>query len=238
MLVAAGGHFCPLPRLLSIARPDRETMVVAQEYEIELSAAQQARSIVDPQTPEIYFCRDLLGYGWCIRKMAWLNVGLGREHRRDLPGHVAVLFFPPPARANTQRRARRLSGTRLSVISPFDAPAGVADGRRRAFGSAMRPGIADTRSGEGIGPAIESAVFAARAIIEAGGDYRPERLELYRRLMEARFGPRCDRSSDNVAPSAFRQWLGRKLLGRRWFIRRAVLDDWFLHRRAVAREES
>jgi len=47
-------------------------------------------------------------------------------------------------------------------------------------------GLASTQSGEGIGPAVESALLAASVILAAGGDYRREKLEQYARLMEAR----------------------------------------------------
>ena len=82
-------------------------------------------------------------------------------------------------------------------------------------------GLASTQSGEGIGPAVESALLSARVILAADGDYRRENLEPYVRLIEARFGRRRRRAVDNVVPSALRQFLGRRLLANRWFIRRS-----------------
>src|SRR4030095_14234176 len=47
-------------------------------------------SSVDQQIPELFFCRDLEGYAWCVRKGDYLNIGIGRrlhegftEHLRD-----------------------------------------------------------------------------------------------------------------------------------------------------------
>ena len=80
LLVAAGGHFCPVARLLASgaagARDGRDPVVIGEEFEIELSPSQQARCTVDPLVPEIYFCDDLLGYG-VPSKGPLLNVGLG-----------------------------------------------------------------------------------------------------------------------------------------------------------------
>ncbi len=51
--------------------------------EIELRPDQEAACRVAPQSPELYFCDDLLGYGWCFRKGNHLNVGLGRVGHPD-----------------------------------------------------------------------------------------------------------------------------------------------------------
>jgi flavin-dependent dehydrogenase len=92
-------------------------------------------------------------------------------------------------------------------------------------------GLAHNESGEGIHPAIESALMAAEAIVAARGDYRLETLDAYRRRMEAHFGPRQARVPPLRATSGFRRRLARWLLGQRWFVRRVVLDRWFLRRR-------
>ena len=49
-------------------------------------------------------------------------------------------------------------------------------------------GLAYSQSGEGIRPAIESGLLAARAILAANGDYAQARLETYRDLLRERFG--------------------------------------------------
>ena len=45
-------------------------------------------SVVEPDTPELFFCRDLEGYGWCVRKEDYLNVGIGRREHEHFGTHV------------------------------------------------------------------------------------------------------------------------------------------------------
>lgn len=74
LLIGAGGHFCPVARMLGPSAA-RELVVAAQEVEFEMSPAQAAACRVESSTPELYFCRDLRGYGWCFRKGYFLNIG-------------------------------------------------------------------------------------------------------------------------------------------------------------------
>src|SRR5215813_8262771 len=106
LLIGAGGHFCPVARFLSADKTDQP--VVAQEVEFEMDAKQAAACAVRQEVPELYFCHDLEGYGWCFRKDNFLNVGLGRLDQRALPEHVSrfveflhsqgKLGFAPPRR--------------------------------------------------------------------------------------------------------------------------------------------
>src|SRR5690606_20978278 len=73
------------------ARPGRsELSVTAQEIEVRLSPEEQKACTVLPERPELYFCADLKGYGWCFRKGEWINIGLGREGGDHLSRHVAA----------------------------------------------------------------------------------------------------------------------------------------------------
>ncbi len=76
LLVGAGGHFCPVAKLTG-AKGARENAVVAQEAEFEMDERQRAGCRVRPEIPELYFCADIKGYGWCFRKQNFLNIGLG-----------------------------------------------------------------------------------------------------------------------------------------------------------------
>ena len=149
-------------------RDGRDPVVVGEEFEIELSPSQQARCAVDPLVPEIYFCDDLLGYGWCLRKGPLLNVGLGREDRRGWRGHVEQFF-------DFLRREGRIAG---ELSGKFHGHA------YQLYDHSTRPlaadgvlwigdaaGMARPQSGEGIGPAIESGRLAAEVILAAQGDY-------------------------------------------------------------------
>ena len=93
-------------------------------------------------------------------------------------------------------------------------------------------GLAYQQSGEGIRPAIESGLLAAKAILAANGDYSRDRLEKYRSLLVQRFGSSgrdwASRAGQHL-PSAWIGALGRALLNTRWFVRDVVIDRWFLH---------
>jgi geranylgeranyl reductase family protein len=178
LLVGAGGTFCPVARYLG-ARVNRETIVTAQEAEFEMDARQMSGCSIQEETPELYFCPDLKGYGWCFRKRNVLNVGLGRSDPHRLSGHVAEFL-----------KFLKASG-RLS----FDLPSSLPGHAYLLYGAAARSvagdgvlligdaaGVAYARSGEGIRPAIESGLLAAKVIAGAQRDYSAERLELYRTL--------------------------------------------------------
>jgi flavin-dependent dehydrogenase len=87
LVVGAGGHFCPVGRFLN-GSPRPHGLVLAQEVEFRLDAAQRAACAVLPEVPELYFCPDLRGYGWCVRKGDYLNLGLGRRDALRLPDHL------------------------------------------------------------------------------------------------------------------------------------------------------
>src|SRR6202008_4943121 len=92
-------------------------------------------------------------------------------------------------------------------------------------------GMASVQRGEGIRPAIESGLLAAKAIAEARGIYRRENLEPYREALTARFGTLQDDWSTRIGrrlPAPLMSSLGRALLATKWFSRRVVLDNWFL----------
>jgi len=226
MLVAAGGHFCPVARLLGKSG-QRGPAIAAQEMEIELTPAQESACQVAQVSPELYFCDDFLGYGWCFRKGNHLNVGLGRVVPRQLPQQVQDFYqwlkrqgrlpddlpssFPGHAYLTYEQAARQLVAE--GVVWIGDAA-----------------GLAHNESGEGIHPAIQSALMAAETLLAARGDYRLQTLEVYCRRLESHFGPRRAHVPPFRATSAFRRRVGHWLLRQRWFVRRVVLDRWFLRR--------
>jgi hypothetical protein len=91
-------------------------------------------------------------------------------------------------------------------------------------------GLSSPQSGEGILPAIESALLAADTILAANGDYRRDNLEPYAAGVAALFGGGSELPSSPFA-SALLRFLGARLLSSRWFTRHVVLDRWFLHSR-------
>jgi flavin-dependent dehydrogenase len=90
-------------------------------------------------------------------------------------------------------------------------------------------GLAYPQSGEGIRPAIESGLMAAETVLAAQGDYRRSRLEPYREMIDVRFGAPRQRAAAHWLPAGWLHFAARKLMASRWFTRRYVLDQWFLH---------
>jgi flavin-dependent dehydrogenase len=228
LVVGAGGHFCPAAKLTG-AKPSRENAVVAQEAEFEMDARQQAGCRVRPDTPELYFCADLKGYGWCFRKNNFLNIGLGRMDQHRLSEHVAAFV-------HWLKSTGRIS---------FDIPSALLGHAYLLYGVSERKlvdegilligdaaGLAYQQSGEGIRPAIESGLLAAQAILEAQGDYSRESLGGYGKLLARRLGTSGQDWASRIGqrlPSAWIGAVGRRLLGARWFVRDVVIDRWFLH---------
>lgn len=225
LLIGAGGHFCPVARHLGAKVGSGETAVAAKELEFEMNDAQLAACRVSPDMPELYFSADLKGYGWCIRKDRYLNIGLGMEQAHRLGANLdAFCTF-------LARRGR----IPADIPDKFNGHAYLLHGRsQRALlddgvllvGDAA--GLAYPESGEGIRPAVESGLMAAATVIEAAADYRRERLAGYRKRLSARFGPITDNSGAR-RPAAWRSAVGGMLLRSRWFTRHVVLDRWFLH---------
>jgi geranylgeranyl reductase family protein len=226
MLVGAGGHFCPVARHLGSDLGSSESIIAAQEVEFAMTPEQTRQCTALGERPELYFCADLKGYGWCFRKGAFLNIGLGREDHHRLADHLAAfreflrrrgtIAFDPPARFNGH--AYLLYG---------HAPREVVGEGALLVGDAA--GLAYTQSGEGIRPAVESALMAAETILNAARAYRAEWLAPYRERLTARFGPRHARSASEYLPGGLKSALARALMASRWFTRRVVLDGWFLH---------
>jgi menaquinone-9 beta-reductase len=226
VLVGAGGHFCPVAQLTG-AKAGRESAVVAQEIEFEMSAAQQAGCRVREEMPELYFCADMQGYGWCFRKGNILNIGLGRADPHRLSAHVT----------DFQRFLK--SSHRIS----FDVPA-LHGHAYLLYGTSTRnvlgdgfllvgdaAGLAAPYSGEGIRPAIESGVLAAKTIAAANGQYNRQQLESYRTHLLGRTQSRWRSWTTSIGrhvPSRHIAPLARLLLGTHWFVRDVVLKQWFL----------
>jgi flavin-dependent dehydrogenase len=221
ILVGAGGHFCPVARMLN-GSPPREATVVAREIELLLAGEALAACRVEPGRPELYFCPDLRGYGWCFRKGSHLNVGLGRVHERELPPRVAAFvewlvregrIAPPPA-----------EGWRgHAYLVREGRPRRVAQDGVLLVGDAA--GLAFPASGEGILPAVVSGRLAAEAILGETDDAARQR----------RYRERLDEALGRPVPTP--SWrrplaaaLGSALFGSPAFCRRIVLDRLFLHR--------
>lgn len=228
LVIGAGGHFCPVARKMG-AQMGAEEIVVAQEAEFAMDARQQAACSIKPEIPELYFCPDMRGYGWCFRKGNVLNVGLGRLDRRSLSGHVAefLAFLKRTGKVAFELPAAILGHAYL-IYSKTTRK--LADDGVLLIGDSA--GLAYSQSGEGIRPAIESGLLAARVVREAAGDYGREKLQPYTDLLRARYGhTRGDWATAvgrRLSPALVAA-IARRLLRLPWFAQNVVMERWFLH---------
>ncbi len=228
LVVGAGGHFCPVARIVAPRFDnDGDPVVLAQEVEFLLPEAQRATCPVRGECPELYFCPDLAGYGWIVRKGDYLNIGLGREGERHLSTQLEAFL------ADLRRQARLT----VEIPQPFKghayrlrryAPTLELPPRVMLIGDAW--GLAYPQSGEGIRPAIESGWLAADVIRDAQGDFSQPLARNLEAQCHRRFGIGAKRSVWAGAWSKpLRHWAAARLMQSRWFHRRVLLDRWFLH---------
>ncbi len=231
LLVGAGGHFCPVARRIGRRIGQIEHPVTALEIEFLPEPEQRSDCPVDPELPELFFCRDLLGYGWCFRKGDHFNMGLGRLDSHGLREHAARFQKFLASRRSVPQTQLRPHGHAYLVRR--DSPrAPVADGAL-LIGDAA--GLAYAESGEGIRPAVESALMAAQTIAAAPGRWGPAELEPYRQALASRFGPTGPgRDRLDLWPAGLKARVGGLLLGLPWFARKVVMEEWFLHAREPA----
>jgi geranylgeranyl reductase family protein len=228
LIVGAGGHFCPVARFLG-AGARREVAVAAQEVEFEMSPRQRDSCSIRGEIPELYFCADMKGYGWCFRKGNFLNVGLGRLDPHSLPAHVSnfVRFLKETGKVTFDLPSSMLGHAYLIFR---ETKRNIADNGVLLIGDAA--GLAYSQSGEGIRPAIESGLLAAKAILAANGKYTRDLPESYRELLASRFGDSQADWSTRIGRRLPPRWmhsLAKMLLATRWFSRHVVIDRWFLH---------
>ena len=238
VVVGAGGQFCPVHQWLQqndsvfATAATHDTVVAAQEVEFLMTAAERQNCRIDPHTPELYFYPDLMGYAWCIRKFNYLNIGVGRIGERHLK----------------QRRERLLkwliSSGQIGGIpkQPFkghayriniNAPSAIVGDGALLIGDAA--GLAEVRSGEGICPAVESGLIAADVLAEAGATFNRTSLQPYVDRLKQRLTTSI---TGQTSFSPIRRLMGRWLLSNRWFVRRYLMDKWFLNRSRPAHHPS
>jgi len=231
LLIGAGGHFCPVARQLGANPGLSEVTVAAQEIEFCMTDEQIQTCNVAAEIPELYFCKDMKGYGWIFRKGNFLNIGLGREDQHGLGRQVSDFCH----------YLQMLGKLPKGVEQKFKGHAYLLYGhaRRRIVDDGVilvgdAAGLAFTQSGEGIRPAVESALFAAEAIEHARGNYDVVNLDRYVELITARFGVRPTRTIAEYLPEGIKLVLARGLLSMEFFVRNVVIDRWFLHRHQEA----
>jgi len=174
VVIGAGGHGCPVARVLGGVEREEEDVVVTQESETRVGVDRLRDLTPRHGCPELIAEPDFKGYGWYFTKGDFLNIGVGalgglpirRRLERllaglrasgRLPADLALTPFRGHAYAIRRGRPRRLAGPRFALV-------GDAAGLARDF------------SGEGIGPAVRSAVLAATAVLDGGLGSYPDRV--------------------------------------------------------------
>lgn len=223
VLIGAGGHFCPVAGMLGV-RPAQEAAVVAQEAEFQMSEAEAARCPLPPGAVDLAFAPDLAGYGWCVRKDRWLNVGFGTLRQERLkPALQQYLRVLRSTGVLPDNREPKMCGHAYLVRAAAGRPL-YAEGVLLAGDSA---GLAHDASGEGILPAIISGRLAAETVLEAG--LRPEKLDgpAYARALERELGPR---GGGWRGPSWIERIAARLAFRSPAFVRREIIEKRFLRR--------
>jgi flavin-dependent dehydrogenase len=229
LIVGAGGYYCPVARYMGGTAGRHDSIVVAQEVEFRMTPEQSRHCTVSPELPELYFCADCKGYGWVFRKGDYLNIGLGREDKDNLSGHVrSFCEFLVQSKRIPADIPRDFHG-HAYLLYQHSRRQVTADGMLLVGDAA---GLACTHSGEGIRPAVESGILAAEAIKNAQGDYSDKNLAAYRRSIAGRFGRRnVSMNLLQFLPDTIRQFLAQRLISNHWFAGKVIIDDWFLHSR-------
>ena len=225
LLIGAGGHFCPVAWQAGKSAAEK-VVVAAKEIEFKMSGEQAASCAVSGEMPELYFCPDMLGYGWCFRKENFLNIGLGRRDNRYLSAHINGF----------------ISWLKSSGRIPFDLPAQLKGHAYHTYDQKARnrvddgmlligdaAGMAFSESGEGILPAVESGLLAADAILACNGNYNRQRLGQYEIALTKRFGNPDAFDPLDLLPASVKRFLGRRILASPRLTRRIVVEGWFLH---------
>ena len=225
LVVGAGGHSCPVARAIGSIGVS-ETAVVAQEAEFEMSPEQKKQCQIKRDVPELFFTPDLKGYGWVFRKGDYLNIGLGREDKSGLPAHVKAFCdylqekgkIPADISAKYNGHAYLLYNHAVREM--------LAEHTLLIGDSA---GLAYPQSGEGIRPAVESAILAAETVRRSENDYSEANLRAYQRNMESRFGERMPAPGMmERLPLSVKKTFARSLMKTQWFTKNTVIKKWFL----------
>ena len=182
------------------ARPRRAGRRGAGDRVRARRRSRRAPAASTPELPEIFFTRDLKGYGWVFRKGDYVNIGLGRQGNEKLAAHVAEFL----ALAGGARQGSRPSSAASCAAIPYllyDAGAAPAGRRRRAADRRRRRArLSEERrghpAGDRVGPARRADHRRGRAAATT-----PTRLAPYAQRIIERFGPRA-RRAEPARPAA------------------------------------
>jgi flavin-dependent dehydrogenase len=153
-LIGAGGTNCPVRR--SFFEVDRGRLIVTQEIEYETK-------VRDGVCTLFYPFEGFAGYGWCVPKADGVNIGYGgvaSQFRRNVKSYWGTFV----------RAVIKRGLIDAEPPAPSSHPYRTGDRRKsvrsgNAFIVGDAAGLATLDMGEGIGPAVESGLLAAREIL-------------------------------------------------------------------------
>jgi flavin-dependent dehydrogenase len=174
-LVGAGGTMCPVRRALFPDGRIKSRQIVTLEKEFEYPAR--------GELCHLYFRRGLPGYAWVVPKgNGFVNIGLGGKSK---------FFRKSGANIHAQFRAFIIDLVREQVLDAATAATLQETGhpyylftrhgevkRDHCFLIGDSAGLASVDLGEGIGPAVESGLLAAREILGTG-EYRKDAIAVF-----------------------------------------------------------
>lgn len=225
IVIGAGGHNCPVARAVGEISTE-EAVVVTRESETRVGTSLLRELTSRCGTPELFAEPDFRGYGWYFTKGDFLNVGIGclgdgRDLHRRFDAMIARLRADGRLPAGLELEPFRGHAYAIRV----DHPRTVSGDGFLLVGDAA--GLARGVSGEGIGPAVESAVFAAEAVLEgsASSAARDAAARRYAERIAARFG--------SGRPGILERSLGAMPRGLSEMLARAVCRAPYLRRRLI-----
>jgi geranylgeranyl reductase family protein len=228
LIVGAGGHGCPVARNIG-SKKGSELVVAAQEAEFEMDDLQKEQCTIRQDIPELFFTPDLKGYGWVFRKGDYLNIGLGREDKSRLSSHVKAFCDYLIRQGKIPDNISAKYNGHAYLLYPHAVRKMLAD-NVLLIGDSV--GLAYPKSGEGIRPAVESAIMAADVIRSCESDYRINKLQPYQELVEHRYGRRSPGlTAIEKLPMEIKRVLAGNLMKTKWFTKKIVTDRWFLQSR-------
>lgn len=231
LVVGAGGHGCPVARAIG-SKNGTELLVAAQEAEFEMNDCQKEHCTIREDIPELFFTPDLKGYGWVFRKGDYLNIGLGREDKSRLSSHVKAFCDYLILQGKIPDNISAKYNGHAYLLYHHAVRKMVAD-NVLLIGDSV--GLAYPKSGEGIRPAVESAIMAADVIRSCESDYRINKLRPYKERVEQRFGRRSPGlTAIERLPMEIKSVLAGNLMKTRWFTKKVVTERWFLQSRQPA----
>jgi geranylgeranyl reductase family protein len=190
ILIGAGGSGCPVSRKWG-ERSANEDIILACEVEVEIGAEKLKRLTPYYGSTELFAEADFYGYGWYVTKGDWVNIGVGRFKKatpnfNDVKRRFYDMIKGLGRIDGIEDRLPDFSGHSYKLYD--EVPRRLAGERFMLIGDAG--GFASRWAGEGIKPAIQTAIFAAETAISAldSGDYSAAALQPYSDRCRAQYG--------------------------------------------------